>query len=71
MPFQTPRRLAVGDAAAYVGLSVSNLGKLRLNGGGPAYLKLGRRVVYDVADLDDWLGAHRRQATSPHGGDKA
>lgn len=33
-------------------------------GGGPAYIKLGKRVVYDTADLDAWLARHRRQSTS-------
>lgn len=33
------------DAARLVGLSESTLAKLRLNGNGPVYCKLGRRVV--------------------------
>jgi predicted DNA-binding transcriptional regulator AlpA len=43
------------DAAKVVGLSESTLAKLRLNGNGPAYCKLGRRVVYRPDDLDRWL----------------
>jgi hypothetical protein len=57
-------RMAVEAAAAYVGLSASTLNKLRVFGGGPAFLKLGRRVVYDVRDLDQWLSNRRRQSTS-------
>ncbi|NEI37087.1 helix-turn-helix domain-containing protein [Rhizobium leguminosarum] len=53
------------DAAAdYTGVSASTLHKLRLTGGGPAYIKLGKTVVYDPADLDSWLQAHRRRSTS-------
>ena len=46
-------------AAKLVGLAVATLAKLRCLGGGPAYLKLGRKVVYRRADLADWLGARR------------
>jgi predicted DNA-binding transcriptional regulator AlpA len=51
-------------AAAYCGSSASTFAKLRLYGGGPAYVKLGRRIVYDPADLDRWLASHRRASTS-------
>ncbi|MDB5470140.1 MAG: hypothetical protein JWR84_1700 [Caulobacter sp.] len=61
---QINQRLSVEAAAAYVGLSASTLNKLRVFGGGPAFLKLGRRVVYDVRDLDQWLSDRRRQSTS-------
>jgi predicted DNA-binding transcriptional regulator AlpA len=60
----TRRMLRTLEAAAYCGSSKSTLEKLRLFGGGPRYLKLGRRVVYDPADLDIWLAAHRRRSTS-------
>jgi hypothetical protein len=51
--------LHVTDAARYPGLSKSSLDKLRCYGGGPLYLKLGKRVVYDRADLDQWLAGKR------------
>ena len=54
-------------AAHHLGLSESTLNKLRLTGGGPIFIKLGRRVLYDVKDLEDWLGRHRRSSTSDHG----
>lgn len=57
-------KLRTDQAAKYTGTSVSALNKLRLTGGGPTYIKLGRTVVYDIADLDAWLDAHRRKSTS-------
>lgn len=60
----TPARMAVGQAAAYTGISASTLNKLRMGSDGPTYLKLGRRVTYDVRDLDTWLASKRRQSTS-------
>jgi predicted DNA-binding transcriptional regulator AlpA len=64
MAISASQRLSPPEAASYVGLSVSSLNKLRLFGGGPRYLKLGKRVVYDTRDLDAWLKARRRTSTS-------
>lgn len=61
---KSTERLSVEAAANYVGLSVSTMNKLRVFGGGPAYLKLGRRVVYDALDLDAWLATKRCRSTS-------
>jgi predicted DNA-binding transcriptional regulator AlpA len=61
---QQRKMLKAPAAAAYCGLSASTFAKLRLYGGGPAYVKLGRRVVYDPDDLDRWLAEHRRASTS-------
>jgi predicted DNA-binding transcriptional regulator AlpA len=60
----TAQKLKTPSAAEYCGSSASTLEKLRISGGGPRYIKIGRRVVYDIADLDRWLSAHRRQSTS-------
>jgi predicted DNA-binding transcriptional regulator AlpA len=58
------RMLRTEDAANFTGLSASTLTKLRLTGGGPEYIKLGKVVVYDLADLDAWLLSKRRRSTS-------
>ncbi|MBN8605719.1 MAG: helix-turn-helix domain-containing protein [Caulobacterales bacterium] len=59
------QRLNVEEAAAYVGMSKSWLNKSRMReGAGPTFLKVGkRRVVYDIADLDEWLAGSRRKST--------
>jgi predicted DNA-binding transcriptional regulator AlpA len=62
------RKLRAPEAAAYLGLSTSTLAKMRLRGDGPPYLKAGRRIViYDVHDLETWLGTRRRNSTSDPG----
>lgn len=58
------RMLRTDDVAKLTGLSSSTLAKLRLTGGGPPYIKLGRTVVYDPADVEAWLSTHRRSSTS-------
>jgi predicted DNA-binding transcriptional regulator AlpA len=52
------------EAAKLVGLSESTLAKLRLNGNGPTYCKLGRRVVYRLPDLEEWLQSRATKDTS-------
>ncbi len=59
-----PPLMTVQQAALYVSLSASTLNKLRVFGGGPAYLKVTRRIRYDQADLDLWLGSKRKRSTS-------
>ncbi|MBB4327836.1 helix-turn-helix transcriptional regulator [Rhizobium ruizarguesonis] len=58
------RMLRTEDAANYTGLSASTLTKLRLTGGGPEYIKIGKSVVYDPSDLETWLTSKRRRSTS-------
>ena len=58
------RRLRTRKAAEYVGSTKSTLEKLRLTGDGPPFIKLGRTVVYDTTDLDQWLASRRRHSTS-------
>ena len=57
-------KLSVREAAMFLSLSKSTLDKLRVTGGGPEYLMLGRRIVYDPRDLECWAGRRRRANTS-------
>jgi predicted DNA-binding transcriptional regulator AlpA len=61
---ESPKVLLSKEAAKFVGLSESTLAKLRLNGNGPTYCKLGRRVVYRLADLEEWLQSRTTRDTS-------
>jgi predicted DNA-binding transcriptional regulator AlpA len=55
-------------AAQYLGLSPSTLEKMRLQGTGPRFTKLGARAVgYFVQDLDEFANAGRRTSTSDVG----
>lgn len=59
--------MRVRDAARFLSLSASYLNKLRCSGGGPAFCKVGRRVLYHPDDLERWLDRHRRVSTSDDG----
>ena len=64
-------KLSVPSAAQFLGVSESYLNKLRCAGGGPEFFKVGARVLYSIADLDQWLNRHRRRSTSDQGPDTA
>jgi predicted DNA-binding transcriptional regulator AlpA len=57
-------RMRTRAAAKYLGVSASLLEKLRLRGTGPRYAKLGKAVIYERGDLDDWADAAKRRSTS-------
>jgi predicted DNA-binding transcriptional regulator AlpA len=54
----------VKQAAEYLGLSTSFLNKRRVCGGGPLYIKLGKRIVYDTEDLEAWAVQRKIGSTS-------
>jgi hypothetical protein len=56
------------QAAERTKLARATLAKLRVFGGGPPYLKLGAKVVYDAADLEAWITEKgKRRSTSDAG----
>ncbi len=55
------------EAARYLRRSESFLNKLRCSGGGPSFVRIGRRIGYLQDDLDKWLLAQRRRSTSDTG----
>jgi len=67
MDLSEQHKLSAPETAKYLGISTSTLSKLRVFGGGPPFLKFGRRVVYDPSDLDDWAAQQRRISTSDLG----
>jgi hypothetical protein len=52
------------QTAALLRLSVTTLGRWRIQGVGPTYLKAGKRVLYDRAVVIAWVNEQRRQSTS-------
>lgn len=57
-------RLRRPDAARYLKISLSSLEKFATEGGGPRYSKLGKSVVYEIADLDFWLDERKVNSSS-------
>ncbi len=49
------------ESAEFLGLSKQTIDLWRSSGGGPAWHKVGRRVLYSVHDLRDFMAGHRRE----------
>lgn len=56
LPLPPARCLTKEQAAAYLGIGITLLAEL-----GVPSVKLGRRCVYDVVDLDAWLEEHKHR----------
>ncbi len=52
-------RVSERDAAQFLGISQRTLQDWRRVRSGPTYIKLGRRIAYDSADLQQFLDANR------------
>lgn len=64
-----PDALLFGAEMAYLlGLSVRTLESLRLRGGGPPYVKLGRAVRYNRRTGCEWAERQTRRSTSEPSG---
>jgi hypothetical protein len=62
-----PEYLNTTEAADLLRVAVSTLAKMRCIGlGGPAYIKVGRKVLYERAELASWLDARRHRSTSDY-----
>lgn len=68
MRYEPHTKLETAEAAVYVGSTKKTLEKYRVVGGGPRFMKLGRKVVYQVSDLDAWSDARRFGSTSEYQG---
>lgn len=56
--------LDVQAAALFTGLRAATLAKMRCVGGGPIFVKAGRRVLYRRCDIIAWLKARRVRSTT-------
>ncbi len=59
--------LTEAQTAKLLKLSPRTLQTWRVRGGGPAFLKIGKRIMYDRDDLLAWMRSTRRTSTSDRG----
>lgn len=52
------------EAAPLIGVSAKTLANWRVLGRGPAHIRAGSRVAYDVNDIEAWKAARRVRSTS-------
>jgi len=63
------RLLNTAAAASYIGISKSSLDKWRVSGEGPAFVRIGPKLVfYEIEELNRFRNTGRRRSTSDPGG---
>lgn len=63
--------LSVVETAEFLGLSGSTLERMRLDGSGPPFIKLGAgkkraKVAYRISDIRAWIAGQRFTSTSEY-----
>jgi hypothetical protein len=48
----------------YIGVAPQTLARWRYEGNGPAFVKVGRKVLYEAGKVRQWLQLRRAQSTS-------
>ncbi len=61
MTTPAPHLVSDVEAAQVLGLAVQTVRHMRAQNRGPRYVKFGRTVRYDLADLAAYVEAHRVQ----------
>lgn len=51
--------LTAQEAANFLRVSIPTLERWRTLGAGPPFVRCGRRILYRVQDLEDWLASQR------------
>lgn len=54
-PLRDRAGLGTAEASVYIGLSAATLKKYRRDGYGPRYARIGSKIVYRPADLDEYI----------------
>ena len=47
--------LVTKEAASYIGMSEDFMKRARITGKGPMFVKIGRKVLYRIVDLDNFV----------------
>ena len=61
------RFLTSPEVALRLGISERGLCRLRAEGGGPPFVKIGRRVAYNPASLAEWIQRREREGSATPG----
>lgn len=64
------RFLTSPEVARRLGISERGLSRFRAEGGGPPFVKIGRRVAYNPASLAEWIQRQEREGSAAPGSDQ-
>jgi predicted site-specific integrase-resolvase len=52
------------EAGRFIGAAVQTMARWRCEGGGPPFIRVGRKIMYAAEDLTAWMNARRMASTS-------
>jgi hypothetical protein len=64
--FPDDRLIAAADLPRYIGLAIQTLARLRHEGKGPPFVRVGRRIFYRSSDVRVWLNENSFSNTSSY-----
>ena len=56
----------IEELAQLLGKHRGTLARYRVDGGGPAYIKVGRTVLYERSSVKEWLKSHSFTCTAQY-----
>lgn len=56
--------LTPGEAAGLIGVAAQTLARWRCEGGGPGFMRAGRKIMYATDDITAWMNSRRMTSTS-------
>ncbi len=59
-----PAYLTPAEAGRFIGAATQTLARWRCEGGGPDFIRVGRKIMYGRDDLIGWMSARRVSSTS-------
>ncbi len=60
---ESKQYMTVQEVKDYIRVSAGHLHRMTMLGVGPACSKVGRRLIFDKADVDAWMDAHKDKST--------
>ncbi len=60
----SPSLIDTKQFAKRTGCSIPAIVRMRVEGTGPKFLKIGRSVKYRLSDIEEWLSRRERSSTS-------
>ena len=57
------RLIPAAELPRFIGLAAQTLARLRCEGNGPPFVKIGRLIYYRASDVRDWLAQRRYSNT--------
>ncbi len=64
-PVQLEPLLSVRELSDYLGVPIATIYDWRVDGKGPPGIRVGRRVMFFVADIDEWIRSRRETGGEP------